>query len=409
MPGAWQYGFGGDHSETATCGHVLSRCFSVTMQKAYCCAVVSGGQTGSALGTEYMLMSSYRDIPVQVCRQAFRPVAMCRVLVAVVYLMAFVGCHSPESREVVVYTSVDQVYSEPILKEFERRSGIRVRAVYDVEASKTTGLINRIIAERDNPHCDVFWNSEFAGTIMLKKKGLLQRYISPSAQDIPEEFIDPDHFWTGFSVRAHVLVYNTRMLKGDDVPGSIFELSKPQWKARVALAYPLFGTTATFMAVLRVVLGPERAKQYITSLRDNKVLIVDGNAVARDLVVEGRVPLAFTDTDDVNVAKKAGRPVDMVYPDQQGIGTFLIPSTVALIKGGPHPTEARELVDYLLSKEVERKLAFMDAGQMPVRDDVERPGWVPDYRSFRTIRVDYSQVADAMPASLRFCQDVFAR
>ncbi len=355
------------------------------------------------------MMSFQRVFPVWGFRRVFRSMAMCRLLLAVICLMALAGCHSPESREVVVYTSVDQVYSEPILKEFERRSGIRVRAVYDVEASKTTGLINRIIAERDTPHCDVFWNSEFAGTIMLKKKGLLQRYVSPSAQGIPKEFIDPDHFWTGFSTRAHVLVYNTQMLKGDDVPISVFELSKPEWKARVALAYPLFGTTATFMAVLHVVLGPERARQYITSLRDNQVLIVDGNAVARDLVVEGRVPLAFTDTDDVNVAKRAGKPVDMIYPDQQGMGTFLIPSTVALINGAPHPAEARELIDYLLSKEVERELAFMDAGQMPVRHDVERPHSVPDYRSFKAIRVDYSQVADAMPASLKFCQDVFAR
>src|SRR5438128_2242010 len=48
--------------------------------------------------------------------------------------------------EVVVYTSQDQVYAEPILKKFERQAGIRVRAVYDSEAIKTVGLVNRLLA-----------------------------------------------------------------------------------------------------------------------------------------------------------------------------------------------------------------------------------------------------------------------
>src|SRR5207245_2512087 len=50
------------------------------------------------------------------------------------------------SRTVVIYTSQDQVYAEPILKEFERQSGIQVRALYDSEAVKTVGLVNRLIA-----------------------------------------------------------------------------------------------------------------------------------------------------------------------------------------------------------------------------------------------------------------------
>ena len=61
-------------------------------------------------------------------------------------------------REVVIYTSVDQVFSEPILNGFEKAKGIKVKAVYDVEASKTAGLVNRLIAEKDRPKCDVFWN-----------------------------------------------------------------------------------------------------------------------------------------------------------------------------------------------------------------------------------------------------------
>jgi hypothetical protein len=82
------------------------------------------------------------------------------------------------ARSVVIYTSADQIYSEPILKEFEVQTGIKVLAVYDVEATKTTGLMNRLIAEKNRPLADVFWNSEFTQTILLKEEGVLAPYTS---------------------------------------------------------------------------------------------------------------------------------------------------------------------------------------------------------------------------------------
>ena len=103
------------------------------------------------------------------------------------------GCgNSSHFPEVVVYTSVDQHFSEPILKAFENESGIKVRAVYDVEAAKTTGLVNRLIAEKSNPLADVWWNGEFAQTILLKEKGVLTQYDSKSTSDIPAQFRDPE-------------------------------------------------------------------------------------------------------------------------------------------------------------------------------------------------------------------------
>ncbi len=215
------------------------------------------------------------------------------ILLSVWCLLFLSGCTGPSSPEVVVYTSVDQVYSEPILKEFQKRSGIRVRVVYDVEASKTTGLINRLIAERDLPNCDVFWNSEFAGTVRLKNMGLLQRYVSPLAEGIPVKFRDREHFWTGFSARAHVIIYNTEMLDEASAPHSVFDLTEPEWRGKAAVAYPLFGTTATFMAVLHSVLGSEKAQNFIRALKKNEPLVVNGNAVARDVVVDGMVPVAL--------------------------------------------------------------------------------------------------------------------
>ncbi len=325
------------------------------------------------------------------------------------FMIIIAGCTESDVKEVVVYTSLDQVFSEPVLRNFEKETGIKVKAVYDVEAAKTTGLVNRLIAEKNRPKADVFWNSEVAQTIILKDKGVLAPYSSPSAKDIPQKFRDKEDYWTGFAARARVLIYNTNLLKEDDLPKSIFELTEAKWKGKVALAYPLFGTTATHVAALYSTLGQEKTEAFLKALKANDVVIVNGNSVSRDLVVEGRLPLGFTDTDDVNVAVQSGKPVEMLFPDKEGIGTLLIPNTVALIKGAPHPEEAKVFIDYLLSRKVESKLAFSESAQIPVRDGVSKPPHIPEISSIGVMEVDYYKVAGNMEKAARFCQRLFVR
>jgi iron(III) transport system substrate-binding protein len=324
-------------------------------------------------------------------------------------ILVMLPIHLAHASEVVVYTSVDQVFSEPILQTFEKRTGIKVKAVYDVEASKTTGLVNRLIAEKRYPRADVFWNSEVGRTLVLKQKGILAPYQSFSALDIPPQFKDKDGYWVGYAARARVLIYNTKLLKADAVPNSIFDLTKPEWKGKVALAYPLFGTTATHVAALYAVLGVERTENYLRALQKNHLLIVDGNAVVRDVVVHAEVPLGLTDTDDVNVAIQAGHPVNMIFPDSHGLGTLMIPNTIALIKGAPHPEVGKKLIDFLLSKAVESQLAFSESMQIPVRADVNKPPHVPDYSAIRAMPVDYQEIADNMERAARFSRELFIR
>jgi iron(III) transport system substrate-binding protein len=331
------------------------------------------------------------------------------ILMAISILGSLNGCSGDARKEVVVYTSVDQVFSEPILRAFEQKTGIRVKPVYDVEATKTTGLVNRLIAEKGNPKCDVFWNNEVARTIVLKREGILDPYRSPSGEDVPSGFKDKDGTYTGFAARARVLVYNTRLVQGSELPQSIFELAEPKWKNKVALAYPLFGTTATHVAALYVAFGKERTEAYLTALKANGVVILDGNSKVVDVVAAGELPIGFTDTDDVSVALKAGKPVKMIYPDKQGLGTLLIPNSVALIKGGPNPEAGKKLMDYLLSKEVESEIAFSESANMPLRDEVKKPAHIPDFTAIKAMDVDYDLAARKIKESSLFCQALFVR
>ncbi len=324
-------------------------------------------------------------------------------------VLLFFQSHLSLAKEVVIYTSLDQIFSEPILQEFEKKTGIKVKAVYDVEAAKTTGMVNRLIAEKNNPQADIFWNSEVGRTIILKQKGILSPYRSPSAKDIPEQFKDKDGYWTGFAARCRILIYNTNLVKKSELPKSIFELTDPKWKGKVAMAYPLFGTTSTHTAAWYALLGRKKTENFLKAIKKNKVIIVNGNSVVRDLVVEGEAAIGFTDTDDANVAIQMGKPVDILYPDKEGIGTLLIPNTVAMIKGAPHPKEAKKLMDYLLSREVESKLAFCESAQMPLRDGIKIPGYIPAFTSIKAMEVSFYQMAKNLERAAGFCQELFVR
>ncbi|MCP4112555.1 MAG: extracellular solute-binding protein [Desulfobacteraceae bacterium] len=326
-----------------------------------------------------------------------------------VFLSLLATTISYAKKTVIVYTSHDQIYSEPVLKSFEEKTGISVKAVYDVEATKTTGIVNRLIAEKNYPRCDVFWNNEHSRTIVLKRKGLLAPFRSASAKDIPSRFKDPGGFWTDFAARARVIICNAELVKTDNLPDSIFDFTEKNWKGNFTIANPLFGTTGTHAAALFSLLGDEKAKKYFSDLKANSVIISEGNSVVKDQVANGEIRAGLTDTDDVNMAVLAGKPVKMIYPDQDGIGTLLIPNTVCLIKNGPNPENGRKLVDYLLSPEVESRLAFSKSVQVPVRKNVKQPETIRSFDSIRSMDVGYEKIADKMEEAALYLQKVFLR
>jgi iron(III) transport system substrate-binding protein len=320
------------------------------------------------------------------------------------------GCRSSEDaarQEVVVYTSLDRPYSEPVFREFERQSGIQVRDVYDAEATKSVGLAARLVAERERPRADLFWSSEVVRVIGLKQEGVLEAYRSPSATDIPEQFRDPEGYWTGFAARPRVIVYNKQQVT--DPPRSLFDLDEPAWKDRVAMARPWVGTVATEAAALAQVLGRAKMEAFYRSLQANGVRVVDGNSVAADRVARGEVDVALTDLDDAFVRIDDGKPLGIVYPDQEGIGTLLIPNSVALVKDGPNPKAARQLIDYLLSREVEAALAQARSRKIPLRPGVPGPPGVPKIESLKVMAVNMPTLARDLEATDRFLRGLFLR
>lgn len=299
---------------------------------------------------------------------------MAGTLVCAVAASLAQGCTAGQSRagEVVVYTSVDQVFAEPVFAEYERASGVHVRAVYDAEAAKTTGLVNRLIAEKSRPRADVWWSGEIVQTLKLAEGGVLAPYDSSNAGGIPVNLRGPGGLWTGFGGRARVLL----VAPGWTGPGpsSIHDLTTPDTgygRARVGMANPVFGTASTQAAVLYALWDAETANEYYRAIVDRGVRVLEGNGDVRDLVVSGELDWGLADTDDALGAVEKDPKIRIVVPDQEagGLGAILIPNTAGLVAGSPNAANGRKLVDYLLSAAVEKRLVEAGWIQFPVRGD----------------------------------------
>jgi iron(III) transport system substrate-binding protein len=312
--------------------------------------------------------------------------------------------------EVVVYTALDQEFSEPILEDFKKATGVRPLAKYDVESTKTIGLTSEIIAEAGRPRCDLFWNNEILNTLRLEKLGLLEAYRSPAGDAFDAHWKSPDGTWYGFAARARILLVNKNLAGGESAPRSIMDLTDPQWRGKVGIAKPLFGTTATQAACLFAHWGDEKAEDFFKRLKANDVQVLGGNKRVAEEVSTGRLAFGLTDTDDAMVEVDRGMPVQIFYPDQgaDGMGTLFIPNTVSIIKGGPHPEAARQLLDCLLSPEVETKLAEGPSVQIPLNPNVHAKVRVETPQTVKAMDVSFAEAAKKWDVAAKFLRDEFA-
>lgn len=333
---------------------------------------------------------------INLCTGRLQAAALCLVMCAL-----SVGCRDssqPSQSVVVLYTSVDEPFAREVIAEFEKQGNIKVRMVTDTEAGKTTGLVRRIQAESAHPQADVFWSSELFNTIKLARAGHLAEY-RPAAEGIPDRYKDPGGKWTAFGVRARVLAYNTKGMQREQVPNNWRDIADAHWAGKLLVADPRFGTTTGHFAAMLVLWGEPAYTEFLKQLdRTLGGVLMDGNATAARRVGAGQALLCATDTDDVYARQERNEPVDLVYPDMGDGGTLLVPNSVAIVAGAPHPATAQTLVDFLTSETTERMLARSESRNIPVRETlrhelkIEMP---PE------TKVSFDHIADAMDRALQ--------
>jgi iron(III) transport system substrate-binding protein len=252
------------------------------------------------------------------------------------------GCGKKEGQTVIVYTSQDEVFAEAIFQDFEAQTGIKVKPVYDSEAVKTVGLVNRLLKETNNPQCDVFWNNEEFRTRQLAAHGAFR----------------PTNGWTHLGYRTRRIVIDTNLLKAANAPRTFSDITNAAWQGKAALAYPMFGTTSTHFLALRQHWGDAAWQKWCRALVANQPMLTDGNSVVVKQVSRGEAWFGFTDSDDIAGSQREGNPVAPLPTTEE---TLFVPNTVGVIRNGPHPEAAQRLFEFLSDPKVSQKLVELRA------------------------------------------------
>jgi iron(III) transport system substrate-binding protein len=261
-----------------------------------------------------------------------RPLRWLTVLVALVSGLAL---HA--ASEVILYCAQDQELAEPILADFTRQTGIKVRSVFDSEAVKTVGLVNRLYSERSHPACDVFWGNEEFRTRWLADRAVFRE----------------TNGWAAFGQRSRRLVINTRLVPPRGPQPTWLDLTNSIWRGKISMAYPLFGTTATHLFALRERWGEAVWLEWCRALAANRPFLEEGNSRVVARVASGEAWVGITDSDDIAAGVAEGKTVAAL---PLGPESLRIPNTVAVIRGSPHPPAAERLWQFLQSPEVRRRL-----------------------------------------------------
>jgi iron(III) transport system substrate-binding protein len=250
-------------------------------------------------------------------------------------LIVLIGCGKSQ-RTVIVYTSQDQIYAEPVFAEFTRQTGIKVLPVFDSESVKTAGLAQRVIAERDNPRADIFWSNEEMISHHLAELGALDT-----------------NAWATAGFRTRRLIINTNFVSQKEAPKSLDELTNSKWAGKVALAYPIYGTTAAHFVALRQGWGDDRFGAWCKALVANRPFVVDGNSVVVRMVGAGEAWIGLTDSDDFAAGLHNNLPIASA-PLCNDLLT--VPSSVGIVRGAPHHSEAEAFYNFAQSEAAVKRL-----------------------------------------------------
>lgn len=293
------------------------------------------------------------------------------VLVSTVLLLTtlfLVGCASSqgekssgdnkESSSLVLYSGRKEPLIKPVLDAFEKDTGIKVT----LRSGGASELANAIIEEQRSPGADVFIAND-AGTLeMLRQKGLLQPNDSAALNAVPGDLKAADGSWIGVSARSRVIMYNTNLVKENELPRSIKDLTDPKWKKQVAMAASSNESVVGHITALRLTLGEGETEKLLRGLMANQVQSLKGHTEVRKAVGSGEFKLGIVNNYYYHLQKQEGSPVGVIYPDQ-GEGQMGVPVNVAgaaMVKGAKNSESARKFMDYLVRPETQELFARLN-------------------------------------------------
>lgn len=272
---------------------------------------------------------------------------------------------------VTAYTTLFEPTARLLFEAFEAETGIKVEWV------RLSGgeAVARMDAERRNPQASIWFGGVGLDHMTAKNMGLTEPYVSPNLGNIPEQFKDPEHYWTGIYVGALSFISNKERLAelGIDAPTSWYDLLIPELEGEIQIANPgSSGTAYNFIATLVQLWGEDEAFEYLKKFHKNVQQYTRSGNAPNPATGLGEVAVGIGYAHDQVTIIQEGYPVQITSAKE---GTGYEVASISLIKGGKQMEAAKKLYDWGLTRRVAELLASTNV--VPVIDVPLVEGAVP--------------------------------
>lgn len=308
----------------------------------------------------------------------------------------FSSCVKAETKEVKIYSIIHDEETKALTDLFTEKTGIPVSYL-----RATTGeLVNRVVAEKNDPQADILLGGSSSYHIKLDEEGALESYSSPAAKNLPSYAVSQDGTWTGFCVLTLGIGINAKRFS-EKFPGKAYpktweDLTDPAYKGEVVLTNPAASSTAyLFVQDQLQRLGEEKGWEYLAALTKNVGQFPDSGSAPAKLVGTGEYALGISYIHALAKYKAQGFDVDMVAPPQS-VGDV---DCISIMKNAKNLKGAKAFVDFMLSKEAQELMSSIDF-TIPVNPEAQAVAGSVAVKDLDLIDYDVKKAAEEKDAVL---------
>lgn len=332
-------------------------------------------------------------------------------VVAGLYLAAWLATpvQAPAADKLIIYSGRAERLIKPVLDAFTAKTGVQIELL----SSGTTELVNRLKAEGERTQADLLITNDAGSLELARAAGLLRPLnMREIERAIPAQFRAPDNSWVGLSGRFWIVVYNTTMVKPEQVK-SLLDLADSRWKDKIAIPNSGSEYLQAGVSVIRASVGDDRTKKFLTGLRDNAgTQVYQKSSQIVEAVAKGQVALGIVNHYYVyrHLATQPSAPIAVLMPDQQegGIGAIMNVAGVGILKHTAHLDSAKLLVEFLVAQAGQKMFADLDK-EYPLHPDVKADPALIERKSFRAALVPLTKLAELREPTLTLIEQVGLR
>ncbi len=250
-----------------------------------------------------------------------------------------------------MYTTFAEKDQPTLIRPFEAKYGVKV----NIWRSGTDKVLQRTLSEAAARRYDVdvihFGSPEMEA---LSREKVLQAVSSPVHKELQPGSVPAHREWAATLLSVWVQVYNTQLVKKQDLPKTYKDLLDPKWKGRLGIEAK---DEDWFASVVDIMGGGEKGLKFFRDLvRQNGISARTGHTLLNNMVIAGEVPLALTVYNYMpEQAKKKGAPIDW-FALEPAVARS---NAVGVARRAPHPNAALLFYEYMLG-EGQQYLVKMD-------------------------------------------------